>query len=90
MIVIYKFFSLIGISILVSLIMGTIIFFTATDNDISNLPKDPTFSTTTLSSTGYGDILPISNSFRIFITLYMFFVSIGIITFLVDVIDSKI
>jgi CBS domain containing-hemolysin-like protein len=65
--------------------MGVTIVFAAalypwvTDDDISNLPKNPFerfvslvyFSVTTFTSTGYGDITPKSTKARVAITIYM-------------------
>lgn len=68
-----------------TLLMGVTIVFAAalypwvTDDDISNLPKNPFerfvslvyFSVTTFTSTGYGDITPKSTKARVAITIYM-------------------
>ena len=68
-----------------ALLMGVTIVFAAalypwvTDNDISNLPKNPFerfvslvyFSVTTFTTTGYGDIAPKSTKARAAITIYM-------------------
>ena len=72
--------------------MSIFIYVIATDADVSGLPKTPIsryiacfyFSITTLSSTGYGDILAKSDRFRLIMSFYMFFVSIGVLSLLID------
>ena len=58
--------KLVAILLVVNFAFATFLYSWATDDDISNLPKDPKerfmalvyFTVTTSTSTGYGDIVP--------------------------------
>jgi CBS domain containing-hemolysin-like protein len=58
--------KLVAILLVVNFVFAAFLYSWATDDDISNLPKDPKerfwailyFTVTTSTSTGYGDIVP--------------------------------
>jgi voltage-gated potassium channel Kch len=68
--------------ILFNIIYILFIFLWATDDDIKGLPKEPFsrlvaiiyFTVTTLTTTGYGDITPISPTAQLLVTSYMLFI----------------
>lgn len=63
----------------ISLVFAIAMYPWVTDDDISNLPKEPFarftsliyFSVTTFTSTGYGDIAPKSTRAKMVMSLYM-------------------
>lgn len=67
-------YGLLASLVVVNLLFAVFLYTWATDDDISNLPKDPAqrfmalfyFSVTTSTSTGYGDIVPKSVRARMF------------------------
>lgn len=75
--------QLLSLIITVNLLFAAFMYMWATDDDISNLPKEPGkrfmalfyFSVTTSTSTGYGDIVPKSiraRAFSVALQLLMF------------------
>ena len=65
--------KLVAILLAINLAFATFLYSWATDDDISNLPKDPKerflalmyFTVTTSTTTGYGDIVPKSPRARV-------------------------
>jgi len=81
------------ITIILNMIMAYYFYSWATDDDFSGLPKkDPKmrfddrlialfyYNSITLSTLGYGDIVPISSRARIFIGLYVALITAGLVT----------
>ena len=68
--------------ILFNIIFILFLFYWATDDDIKGLPKDSFsrlvsiiyFTVTTLTTTGYGDITPISPTGQLLVSSYMLFI----------------
>uniref|UniRef100_A0A6C0HA27 Potassium channel domain-containing protein n=1 Tax=viral metagenome TaxID=1070528 RepID=A0A6C0HA27_9ZZZZ len=68
--------------ILFNIIFILFLFYWATDDDIKGLPKESFsrlvsiiyFTVTTLTTTGYGDITPVSTSGQLLVTGYMLFI----------------
>jgi len=68
--------------ILFNIIFILFLFYWASDDDIKGLPKESFsrlvsiiyFTVTTLTTTGYGDITPVSTSGQLLVTSYMLFI----------------
>uniref|UniRef100_A0A6C0DFN1 Potassium channel domain-containing protein n=1 Tax=viral metagenome TaxID=1070528 RepID=A0A6C0DFN1_9ZZZZ len=68
--------------ILFNIVYILFLFFWATDDDIKGLPKEPFsrlvsiiyFTITTLTTTGYGDITPVTPTAQLLVSIYMLFI----------------
>lgn len=90
------------VSDIIFIILSTVIVYTiflytwVTDQDMTGLPKKPMdrfnalayFSTSTLSSIGYGDIVPVSNRARFAVSGFMIFTYIASIIGLAQTIKT--
>lgn len=92
------YFYIFLFAIIVNLTVGTGFYFTMSDNDISNLPKESFsrwvacvyFSIITFATIGYGDIVPISNFARITVAIYITVISLTLFPIVVEVITRRI
>lgn len=90
----YKNFATLFVSVLIiNLVIAGFLFTWATDDDFTNLSKNPAqryielvyFCVTTFTTTGYGDVVPVSLRARITMTFTMLVVFTTLVTIITHV-----
>jgi voltage-gated potassium channel Kch len=86
----FKLLSTTGLVLFVNALFAIFLYSWINESDFKGVPNEPTdkfyalfyYASTTFTTTGYGDIVPISRRARLVTALYMIMVGAGLIAFI--------
>jgi len=86
----FKLLSTTGLVLFLNAVFATFLYAWANESDFKGVPSEETdkfyalfyYACTTFTTTGYGDIVPISRRARLVTALYMIMVAAGLLAFI--------
>lgn len=94
------FKKLLMITLIFNILLSIFLYSWVTDSDFTNLPPKEKkcdrfiallyYNAVSISTCGYGDIVPISNRARIFATFYLIAITVGILSLISGYLTHKL